>query len=171
MCAACASAPSTPYPHPILHPPTHPLPTGHPAAPGDLPRGRGWHARCRRYPDGARWHDQPRRRGGPRLGQALRVRPGQARGAGGVGWLVTGWGWGCCLQGLGFGGFDWLVPYILPTKSTVHSLPLPAITCRWTTPPRPRCSRSRPCARATGCPSTAPPARCCWASRPSRRPR
>ena len=44
-----------------------------PGARRDQPRGHPRHACGRRHPDDARRHDQPRRRGGARHGQALRV--------------------------------------------------------------------------------------------------
>ena len=49
-------------------------PQGHPGAHRDQPRGHPRHARRRGHPDHARRHDQPRRRGGARHGQALRLR-------------------------------------------------------------------------------------------------
>ena len=45
---------------------------GDPGAARDQPRGHPRHARCRRDSDLDRRHDQPRRRGGARHGQALR---------------------------------------------------------------------------------------------------
>ena len=45
---------------------------GDPGAARDQPRGHPRHARRRRHPDLDRRHDQPRRRGGARHGQALR---------------------------------------------------------------------------------------------------
>ena len=47
---------------------------GDPGAARDQPRGHPRHARRRGHPDLARRHDQPRRRGGARHGQALRRR-------------------------------------------------------------------------------------------------
>ena len=47
---------------------------GHPGAHRDQPGGHPRHARRRGHPDHARRHDQPRRRGGARHGQALRLR-------------------------------------------------------------------------------------------------
>ena len=49
-------------------------PQGRAGAHRDQPRGHPRHARRRRHPDDARRHDQPRRGGGARHGQALRFR-------------------------------------------------------------------------------------------------
>ncbi len=51
---------------------------GHPGSGRDLARGHPRHARRRRHPDDARRHDLPRRGGGARHGQALRLRRGLA---------------------------------------------------------------------------------------------
>lgn len=80
-CGVQAAVPCAAAAHPRYTASLTCCPSGHPGAPGDQPRGRGRHARRAGHPDRARRHDQPRRRGGARLGQALRVRPGQARGA------------------------------------------------------------------------------------------
>jgi hypothetical protein len=71
---------------------------------GDLPGGRGRHARRRGHHHRPRWHDLTRRRGGPRLGQALRVRLRGPGGEGHIDWLP-------CLPGCLPACLDWTPVY------------------------------------------------------------